>query len=419
MSEHPDISYLKQDNIGKVVAAGLAELYREKPTFPVDYLAKWLLNFSNTKKNESCMREEKEKEDKLRDHHLEILETEKEDEIKRNQVVEQKNKIDLAFRDHIENYEYHEELLNSVLAEGIFVNLDLTGIYIAQYEYPIQQPDENAVDDYASHLDINRPQLLQYIGGDNKSSHQLLGQSLPNDIGVTYDLFKPPGGGDEAPVDENDDADVDAKKENWVYIPDVVVEPKVHYFQIPRLGSYLSVPIFVNSYLSENTFDDALKKTKEYKEACKKLEEDKKVMEEEFQVKIEEARQNGENFDDIQAEFDEKMKEFEPLEEPTFEAEEKKYVQCCDTLGKDKEISYEDRVYINSIAQHFARSWETKELSYIKSDVENYIAYEVEAAFEENLTRYGDQEERDLGARAKELEDLPEAVGLYRSIEIK
>ena len=171
MSEHPDISYLKQDNIGKVVAAGLAELYREKPTFPVDYLAKWLLNFSNTKKNESCMREEKEKEDKLRDHHLEILETEKEDEIKRNQVVEQKNKIDLAFRDHIENYEYHEELLNSVLAEGIFVNLDLTGIYIAQYEYPIQQPDENAVDDYASHLDINRPQLLQYIGGDNKSSH--------------------------------------------------------------------------------------------------------------------------------------------------------------------------------------------------------------------------------------------------------
>lgn len=46
MAEHPDIALLKSDKIGKVLAQGLAELYREKPSFPVDYFAKWLLNYS-------------------------------------------------------------------------------------------------------------------------------------------------------------------------------------------------------------------------------------------------------------------------------------------------------------------------------------------------------------------------------------
>jgi hypothetical protein len=134
----------------------------------------------------------------------------------------------------------------------------------------------------------------------------------------------------------------------------------------------------------EAYFDDALKKTKEYKEACKKLEEDKKINEDEFQTRIEEAKANGEEFETIQQEFEEKMKEFEPIDEPVFDAEEKKYILCCDTLGKDAEINYDDRVWINSIAQHFARSWENRELNYLKVDVENYINYEAEANFEEN-----------------------------------
>ena len=46
--DHPDVAYLKQDHIGKVISQGLAVLYNEKPKLPVDYLAKWLLNYSAT-----------------------------------------------------------------------------------------------------------------------------------------------------------------------------------------------------------------------------------------------------------------------------------------------------------------------------------------------------------------------------------
>ena len=51
MSDHPDITYLKSDAIGKVLAAGLAETYRMRPKFPIDYFAKWLLNYSREQKN--------------------------------------------------------------------------------------------------------------------------------------------------------------------------------------------------------------------------------------------------------------------------------------------------------------------------------------------------------------------------------
>jgi hypothetical protein len=56
---------------------------------------------------------------------------------------------------------------------------------------------------------------------------------LPNEKGVTYDLLKPVGAAGDEPADENDEADVDAKKDNWVYIEDCVVESRMHYFQIP------------------------------------------------------------------------------------------------------------------------------------------------------------------------------------------
>jgi len=113
------------------------------------------------------------------------------------------------------------------------------------------------------------------------------------------------------------------------------------------------------------------------------------------------------------------MKEFEPIDEPVFDAEEKKYILCCDTLGKDQEVSYDDRVWINSIAQHFGKSWEQKELSYLKTDVENYILYENEANFEENLARFQDHEERELNIKSKEIEDLGEKLGQYKTDEIK
>lgn len=45
-SDHPDASYIKREDIGVVVAKGLAVMYKTQPKNPVDFLAKWLLNYA-------------------------------------------------------------------------------------------------------------------------------------------------------------------------------------------------------------------------------------------------------------------------------------------------------------------------------------------------------------------------------------
>lgn len=48
--EHPDITYLKQDEIGLVLSKGLAETFKVHPKNPVEFFGKWLLNHSKTQK---------------------------------------------------------------------------------------------------------------------------------------------------------------------------------------------------------------------------------------------------------------------------------------------------------------------------------------------------------------------------------
>ncbi len=45
-----DIKYLKDDKIGGVISKGLAETYLNKPNRPVEFLAKWLLNYVRNQK---------------------------------------------------------------------------------------------------------------------------------------------------------------------------------------------------------------------------------------------------------------------------------------------------------------------------------------------------------------------------------
>ncbi len=57
-----ELNYLESDDIGGVISKGLAVLYLEKPKFPVDFLAKWLLNYARNQK----LKNEFEKDEKER-----------------------------------------------------------------------------------------------------------------------------------------------------------------------------------------------------------------------------------------------------------------------------------------------------------------------------------------------------------------
>ena len=44
--DHPDAAYIKRDDLGVVIAQGLAVMYKTQPKNPCDFLAKWLLNYA-------------------------------------------------------------------------------------------------------------------------------------------------------------------------------------------------------------------------------------------------------------------------------------------------------------------------------------------------------------------------------------
>ena len=45
-----DADYLKSEDVGRVIAKGMAVLYKTQPQNPVDFLGKWLLNVAQTQK---------------------------------------------------------------------------------------------------------------------------------------------------------------------------------------------------------------------------------------------------------------------------------------------------------------------------------------------------------------------------------
>lgn len=49
---HPDALYLKQAEIGGVIAKGMAVTFKANPKNPIDFFAKWLLQQSESAKAE-------------------------------------------------------------------------------------------------------------------------------------------------------------------------------------------------------------------------------------------------------------------------------------------------------------------------------------------------------------------------------
>jgi len=68
--EHPDISYLKKDDISKVLMKGLAQTYKKKPGNPVDFFAKWLLNYEHINSIANIENQRKDEVQKRKDEYV-------------------------------------------------------------------------------------------------------------------------------------------------------------------------------------------------------------------------------------------------------------------------------------------------------------------------------------------------------------
>lgn len=105
-TDHPDIEYLKSPEIGKVLASGLAETFRVNPKFPVDFFAKWLLNYSREQKIKKQAQEKLATEADVKAKFDEFEDMKKRKEVAASKVEEEKTKQKETFADLIQNVNF-------------------------------------------------------------------------------------------------------------------------------------------------------------------------------------------------------------------------------------------------------------------------------------------------------------------------
>ena len=119
----------------------------------------------------------------------------------------------------------------------------------------------------------------------------MIDKTISKDQGLTFDVFKDiEEVKNEEPVDNEDDEEQAEKKvassdaaeilPRHILVPEVVREPRMHFYRVPRLGSYLAIRLEYDSCLFEDAFDAGLADFLSMRERQKQLQVDMKAWDE-------------------------------------------------------------------------------------------------------------------------------------------
>ena len=93
---------------------------------------------------------------------------------------------------------------------------------------------------------------------------------LKSEEGISHDVFKDPEAAEgEAPEgEEGEEGGENAEKKQassdilntfkHIYVKEVVREPRMHFYKVPKLGSFMAVPLIYNSCQFEDALDKAV-----------------------------------------------------------------------------------------------------------------------------------------------------------------
>lgn len=140
-----------------------------------------------------------------------------------------------------------------------------TGVYIGKLTHPMKIIGED--DDDKAHLDEDNPKVIMFVNSSDNHAF-IKGKVLKSEQGMSHDAFKDPENYEEAVEDEiereeeagiikADTFDI-LKTYRHIYVPEVVREARMHFYKVPRLGSFMAVPLVYNSCMSEDALDNAV-----------------------------------------------------------------------------------------------------------------------------------------------------------------
>ena len=309
-----------QDDIGLVIAKGLSVVYKERPDNAVDFFAKWLLQQADIKNKKLAEIQMAEQVNKLKEkEEWEQRRIEKAAEEVKVQEQEKQAKID-AFNTLVKGSDDLADNLQA-LVEHLHEFTGATSVYVGKLDKPIKGFSQGLAedDDDEAHIIPKAETEIQFQHAD-KDHQFLVDQVLQQQQGITYQqLF--------AKADEEEVGSHQLPKS--IVIDEIVREPKMHYYQVPRLGSYMAIKLVYNSCLFEDAYDDAIANY----EAVNQFKKDQ------AQEKVDWQNQQ----DEIAREKQELGEEYEPEEKTwpeysyaDFKTQPVEYVVCLNTMGQDR-----------------------------------------------------------------------------------
>ena len=276
----------------------MAVMYRKNPKNPVDFLAKWLLNHAQVQK---AAENEKKNQKEIKRHEKSYQKRLHKEEERRKadeaSQAERQNKID-KFTSAVEKQHDLTDMLQS-LATYLKEFSNSTAVYIGKLEIPKKQVDD--ADDDVAHLNEDAEQHIKFQYATSEHDY-IVDQTLGRHQGITFDVFDPPAPGEEDEVkddvipeeDEEDGSKKETEKKEApeklpynILVDEVVRNNRMHYFKVPRLGSYMAIHLEYDACLHEDAFDDGVREMINVHKRRADLEDEKAEWEKEEQLRKE------------------------------------------------------------------------------------------------------------------------------------
>lgn len=188
---------------------------------------------------------------------------------------------------------------------------------------------------------------------------------------------------------------------------EVVTNDKMHYYKVPRLGSYMAIKVEYKSCLFDEAYDAAAEDYLKVHKMRKDQEAEKKAFEEEQARLKKERLEEGEDFTP-------EVRTWDTFTTQPFKTVKVQYVVCLNTLGQDRQFTSDQKTYALQTAKFFADTWEAVERANLEKDVQFRVD---NVDFDENYRQFFDEQDREATEMLVEdaikiaISELPEEEG--------
>ena len=351
-------------------------------------------------------RQREELRESLKEKHLKSIQGQREFEEKQQLELEALQEQQEELKGRIHSTQDVDDFLEE-LVDYLRHSTGAAACYVGRLE-KVKKPI-SLLDHERAHIDEEAPQVIRYIAA-SKNSEFMVGKVLTEEEGeATYSIWKeeeePPVPADE----EEEDSDANKKKERvkTVSVDDVVTDPRIKFFDVPKLGAYFAVPLTYRSCLYEGSFDAGVEDALE----CRKL----RAQQEEEKLKSEHASNKEE----------EEEKVVEEILEAPYKTHEVKMVVALDTLGQDRTFKESEKNLVVEWVEFIKNEWERAEDLSLRHDVSEHILqhFKDQQKLQDKQSEWLDEERNCVDEAVKALEhpiheDLRQIHGQMALLEL-